>query len=121
MVQYTQRGGGLGDCWLDLIVYPASRSVEDEARDVEVQLERNMGAAVVAAPAPVPVGARDGRSGWFRGALEGRGFTSGYVLVRRGPWFILVRASNPVEAGEAGMARLLPAIAAVDWAWQPGS
>jgi hypothetical protein len=80
-----------------------------------------MSATAVAAPAPAPSGAGDGRSGWFRGILEGRGFTSGYVLVRRGAWFILVRASNPDEAGQAGIARLLAAIAAVGWTWQPDS
>jgi hypothetical protein len=119
MVQFTQRGGGLGDCWLDLIVYPATRPVDAEARQVEAELVRNMAATPVLAPAPVPRGAGDGRSGWFHGTLEGRSFTSGYVLVRRGDWFILVRASNPDEAGEAGMARLLPAIAAIDWTWRP--
>jgi hypothetical protein len=121
MVQYTQHGGGLGDCWMDVIVYPASRSLETEAADVEAQIAGRMTAASVPAPAPIPVGAADGRSNWFRGTAEGRTFTTGYVLVRRGAWFILVRASNPVEAGDAGLARLLAGIAAVDWSWRSSS
>ena len=121
MVQYTQRGGGLGDCWMDLIVYPASRSLEAEAEDVEAQIVGHMKAAPVPAPTPIPTRAADGRSNWFRGTLEGRTFTTGYVLVRRGNWFVLVRASNPVEAGDAGLARLLAGIAAVDWRWRSSS
>jgi hypothetical protein len=119
MVQYTQRGGGLGDCWMDVIVYPASRSLEAEAEDVEAQIASHMKAASVPAPAPIPVSAADGRSHWYRGTAEGRTFTTGYVLVRRGAWFVLVRGSNPVEAGDAGLARLLAGIAAVDWSWRP--
>jgi hypothetical protein len=117
MVQYTLRGGGQGDAWLDLIVYPATRSALEEGREVAALLVDNMKASPIAAPAPLPAGAMDGAGGWYEGVIGDRKMTTAYVLVRRGSWYVLVRATSPEEAGAAGVERLAAAIAAIDWDW----
>ena len=116
-VDYTLRGGGNGDAWLDVFVYPAPRSVGDEAQGVEEQIVRNMTATPLAIQPPLPATAAGALGKWYEGRFQGRELTSGYVLVKRGRWYVLARGSSPKEAGVEGMSRLLAAIAAIDWRW----
>ena len=117
MVQYTLRGGARGDAWLDLIVYPALRPLADEAHDIESHIVRNLAARPVSPAPPLPEAALGARSGWFEGMHQGIRMTSGYVIAQRGTWFVKVRATNPAQAGQIGMQRLLAAITAVPWGW----
>jgi hypothetical protein len=120
-VQYTLRGGGLGDAWFDLYVYPATLDIGAEAREVESQLIQNLKAQTIEAPAPPPSAASDGTSGWYKGTYGARSMTTAYFLVRRGSWYLKVRASSPDEAGSSGIERLVLAIGQIDWAWNPAA
>jgi hypothetical protein len=51
---YTLRGGGNGDAWLDVYVYPAPRSLEEEAKNVEAELVKNVAAKPLASQPPLP-------------------------------------------------------------------
>ncbi len=115
--QYTLRGGGNGDAWFDLFIYPASLPVDEEARSVEASLVQSLKAVSVVAPVPIPAAARDGKSGWFQGRLNERSMTSGYILVQRGKWFIKLRASIPAEARDDAIARFSRAVEAIAWDW----
>lgn len=114
---YTLRGGANGDPWLNLFVYPAPRSVEEEAAIVEGELVKHLSATPLATQPRTPPNAPGAIGRWFEGRYEGRSLTSGYVLVKRGRWYLLVRGSSPKEAGAQGIKRLLDAIAAVEWGW----
>jgi hypothetical protein len=116
-VNYTLNGGGNGDAWVDVFVYPARRSVQDEAKGVEAELVRNFGGTPVAVQPPLPPSAKGAVGKWFEGKLKGRPMTTAYVIVKRGHWYILARGSSPVEAGSAGLERLQAAIVTIDWRW----
>lgn len=116
-VNYTLRGGGNGDPWLDVYVYPAPRPGAEEASGVEASLLDNLHGAPITDQPPLPLTASDGFSRWFSGDYENRRVTTGYVLVKRGGWYILARGTAPAESGSDGLARLHRAIATIDWAW----
>jgi hypothetical protein len=116
-VNYTLNGGGNGDAWVDVFVYPARRSARDEAKAVEAELVRNFGGTPVAVQPPLPPSAKGAVGKWFEGKLKGRPMTTAYVIVKRGHWYILARGSSPVEAGSAGLERLQAAIVTIDWRW----
>jgi hypothetical protein len=119
--QYSLRGGGNGDAWVDLIVYPAGRPVAEEARDVEAALVRNFSAHPLAHGPGLPTAADGAIGGWFEGQLQGRAMMTGYVLVKRGRWYILGRASSPSAGGGETLARAAAALAAIDWRWEEPS
>lgn len=116
-VNYTHLGGGNNDPWLDVYVYPAPRSVRLEAAEVERSLAKTFSAVPTAVQPGLPPRARGAQGRWFDGNAEGRAFTTGYVLVKRGHWYLLARGSSPKAAGPDGMIRLQAAIAGIDWRW----
>jgi hypothetical protein len=116
-VDYTLRGGGNGDAWITLYIYPASHSLNDEVADVEHDLIGKWSATRIAAPPAVSESASDGTSGWFKGNFEGLQATTGYVLVKRGAWFLETRYTIPDAAGQKGTDRTIRALADVPWSW----
>ena len=116
---YTLLGGGNGDVWISFFVYPATRSFQDEAADIEQTLTDRMVASPIASPAAAPPAARDGRSQWFKGTIDQRSFTTGYTLVQRGDWFLETRYSIPVEAGQVAIDRTVKALDSAPWNWRP--
>jgi hypothetical protein len=74
---YTLFGGGNGDAWLTLYVFPVTRSFEDEVADVEQALLQRVSGISVEPPAgvpPLPTGAREK---WFDGSIEGAPVVTG--------------------------------------------
>ncbi len=118
-VDYTLRGGGNGDPWITLFVYPATKDLTAEAADIEAALTDKLKPLRISAPAPLPPTARDGNGGWFRGRIGDMQLISTYVVVRRGDWFIEARASIPDAAGQPGLERTLKALAGIQWDWTP--
>lgn len=116
-VQYTDRGGGNGDPTMDLYVYPAQRSFEDEWRSIEAAIAQGSAVVSSADPFPAPARAVDNHMRWYLGQLQGRGslWTTGYVLVERRGWFIEARVSIPRESGERGVDQVRKALDAIDW------
>ena len=65
--------------------------------------------------APPPPGFGDGRPLWFKGTVGDREITTAYFIVKRGAWYVFVRGSVPIEAGQSGVTRLVAAIREIDW------
>jgi hypothetical protein len=119
MVRYGAAGPDDGEPWLDLIIYPASQSIDDEATGVAKLIVERWNGKTVDFGRPLPPAASDGRQQWYDGRLEDFEATTGYVLVQRSSWFIKIRATNPKTVGRQGVDKLLDAIAAVRWNWTP--
>jgi hypothetical protein len=119
-VDYTLRGGGNGDAWISLFVYPAAHNLTDEAADIEATLIDRLHPSRIPAPRDAPSSAADGRNAWYHGAIGDLQLTSAYVVVRRGDWFIEARASIPDAAGSTGIERTLDALDAIPWDWRSG-
>jgi len=117
--EYTLRGGGNGDAWISVFVFPGDNGLEIEAKAAEDRLVENMSASKIEPPAPPPSGLRNGRSGWYHGNLKGMPLTTGYMIVQRGRWLIKARFSAPDSAGEAAVERTVKALADVPWEWVP--
>ena len=108
-----------GQPWLDLYIYPAQGTLEDEAAQVgQIIIDRYSAMPIDGTRTPPPIAA-DGRSQWYAATIGELKITTGYVLVRRAGWSMKVRASTPANAGGAGLEQLLDAIAAVRWDWAP--
>lgn len=117
--KYTLRGGGNGDAWISLFVFPGDSGLSIEAKAAEDRLIENMSASKIEPPAPPPPGLRDGRSGWYHGNLKGAPLTTGYMIVQRGRWLIKARFSVPDPAGQAAIDRTVKALTDVPWEWGP--
>ena len=117
--EYTLQGGGNGDAWVSLFVFPANNTLEVEAKGAEDSLVDNMSATKIQPPAPAPPGVRNGRSGWYRGSLNGMQLTTGYMLVQHGKWLMKARFSIPDAGGETSIARTVRALSDVPWEWVP--
>lgn len=115
MTRYSRSDDGMGDAWLDLILYPAGQPLQAEAELVEKLLVGNFSAKAIPAPAPLPKSASDGRSGWFRGTIKGQEYITSYAIVQRGGWFVKIRAT----AREGAVDELVKALAAAPWEWAP--
>jgi len=118
-VDYSLRGGGNGDAWITVFVYPAQKQLADEATDIENALIETLHGSRTPSIGELPSTAADGRSGWYKGILDHRKMTSGYIVVRRGDWFVEARATVPDEAGPLGIERTRRALAAIPWHWRP--
>ena len=118
-VQYTLRGGGNGDAWIDVFVYPATLSLDEEAQNTAAAIMSGVNGKRAAAPLTLPPGAANAKAAWFEGEAGDRRMTTGFVLVRRGDWYIKVRATNPTEGGEGGIKRIQGALSDLPWDWRP--
>jgi hypothetical protein len=112
---------GLGDAWLDLILYSAQQPLEDEVSGVESLIVDHFKAKPIADPAPPPAGIRDGHHGWYEGSIDGVGMVTTYVMVKRGGWLVKIRGSAKSSAGRAAVDQLAAAIAAAPWTWVPSA
>jgi len=117
-VYYTLLGGGNGDAWLTLYLYPASGSLVEEAAGAATAIRERWQVKEVPAPVamgPMPAGAREE---WFEGSVAGLEVLTGYRLIRSGNWFIKARLTIPKSGGEQAKLRGQQALRAVPWAWQ---
>lgn len=103
---------------VELHVYPADGTIEQEAADVSQTIVERFQATPLPDMRTLPATAADGRTRWYSVKAGGTGIT-GYVLVRRGGWSIKAQATSPVTAGVPGVEQLFDAIAAVRWNWMP--
>lgn len=116
-VYYTLYGGGNGDAWLSLYVYPAKSELLDHEKAVEAPILERFRAVRSEQPAELPPAPVRSAEGWYRGVAEGNEVLTGYRIVKSGNWFIKARISIPVAGGEPAMTRAMDAIAAIPWAW----
>ena len=119
MARYSLSDDGLGDAWLDLILYPAEQPFDEEAKSVESLIVEHFQAKAIADPGPSPAAAGDGRHGWYQGSIDGEDMVTTYVLVKRGGWLMKIRATARASAGRPAVDQLVAAIAAAPWAWTP--
>lgn len=117
-VYYTYLGGGNGDPWIDLYVYPATLDSAAERREVEKALVEHFQAKPVESPASLPAAPAGAMDGWYSGIIQGNEYLTGYRIVRSGNWYVKARITIPVAGGEAAMSRAMEAIAAIPWAWR---
>ena len=121
MARYGLAKEGLGDAWLDLILYPAEQTLSAEADGVEGMIVDHFQAKSIPDPAAPPSAASDGRHGWFKGTVNGTEMITTYVLVQRDGWLVKVRATARASAGAKAIDQLVAAIADVPWAWEPST
>lgn len=118
-VQYTLRGGGNGDGWIDLFVYrPDEGTLADEAQSLEALLiERYKGT-----PLPTPQGFTDPgapvMSGWYDAEIGGKPYLTYYQLARHGDWAVKIRFSMPREATDDVRSRAAEALADRPTRWR---
>ena len=113
-VYYTLLGGGKGDPWLSLYLYPVTRPLADEIKDVELALVDRMQGSV-SRPAGLPALPSGVVQKWYGAAIEGTPVTTGYRLARSGDWYIKVRLTIPTSGGDASFNRAWKALEAVRW------
>ena len=116
MVDYIGAGKPHDAPWLDVIVYDYGRSLATEAEGA-TRLIVERWQPVDGAPKAIatPANAVAARSGWWHAAINGHAMTTGFVMVKRGPWIIEARVSCPDASGEAGIATVQAALEAIDW------
>lgn len=116
-LEYTLRGGGNGDAWITLYVYPVRATLATEELNAQNPLIQRWSAKPIATPEKLPRPTPDMKDGWYTGNYEGREVTTGYRLVKRGDWYLKARFTIPKVAGQLGVDRTLAAIGAVPWDW----
>lgn len=116
---YTRYGGGNGDPFITVFVYPKPMAFGPLVEDVEgAMLSKITDARAIAPPGPLPEGARDGVQKWYSGRYEGlENATNGFIMVERGEWIIKVRATIPTVPTPEKIRVLLTALSAIDWNW----
>ena len=115
-VYYTLYGGGNGDGWVSLFVYPANITITEEVANVGQSIVSGMSGHRVGRPAEIGAPPSGVEEGWFEGAIEGKQIVTGYRVVRIGDWFIKARVSVPIGADEAVLKRVGAALTAIDFA-----
>jgi len=116
-VYYTLYGGGNGDAWLSLYVYPATIGLEDEAKNVDVALLQRFEAKPITPPHGLNSGPIASIDRWFRGTVQGEDCLTGYRVVQSGRWFIKSRMSVPIRGGDEALKRGVDAMNAISWFW----
>lgn len=113
-VYYTLLGGGNGDPWLSLYVYPATRPIADEIRDIEAAIAQRMPGQVTRPPnlPPLPAGVAEK---WYDATADGEALLTGYRISTSGNWYIKVRLSIPRSGGATAIDRAWKALGAVPW------
>lgn len=115
-VYYTLYGGGNGDGWFNIFVYPAEISLADEVANVTQSLLEKTSGQRVAPPNELGKATAGVEEGWFRGSVDGMEIITGYRVARVGAWFIKLRASIPTEGDDSAIQRIGAAISAIDFA-----
>jgi hypothetical protein len=114
-VQYTVNGGGQGDAWIDIYVYPAGEpTIEETSADIVAAITNTFKASPALAPNGITVRAAGVQSGWFDGRLAERSLKTGYYVVKRGDWLIKIRATMPSPPTQDFVTRTAAAISAVN-------
>lgn len=118
-VRYTLSGGGSGDAWMDLYIYPAEMTNSEEAAGVEAALLDSFHAKPTSLPRAIEVAGDNIASSWFAGERDGTPFLTGYYLAQRGRWQMLLRVTMPSPPAEGTVARVEAAVRAVPMDWTP--
>ena len=114
-VQYTVNGGGQGDAWIDIYVYPAGEpTIEETAADIVTAITNTFNASPALPPRGITVRAAGVQSGWFDGRLAERSLKTGYYVVKRGDWLIKIRATMPSPPTQDFVNRTAAAVSAVN-------
>jgi hypothetical protein len=119
-IYYTHLGGGNGDPWLSLYVYPATRALALESRDVEQALRERMPGREIQ-PAGIPPAPPAVTEGWFEARVDGTPVLTGFRLAQVGDWFIKVRLTVPRATGESSLEKAWRALAAIPWSLPAGA
>ena len=115
-VYYTLYGGGNGDGWINIFVYPASIGLDDEIENVRQSIVEHASGRAIAPPAEFrapPTGVEDG---WFEASVQGTQIVTGYRIARVGGWFIKARISLPVGAKAEALKRVGDALNVINFA-----
>lgn len=120
-VQYTRLGGGNGDAWMDVYVYPAWGTNDEEAASTVSGIMERFDGGPIESPTILSVKAADASSGWFKGHLDDTKLITGYYLVQRGDWQIKVRVSMPREPSQETLDRTAAALADIEMDIPPTS
>lgn len=110
-VQYTLRGGGEGDGWVDLYVYPAQEAAEAEAASLDALIAERYKGVAIPGPKEFAAADRDVASGWFDVEFGDRPYTTHYQIVRHGDWAVKLRLSLPRDAAPDVRERAVTALA----------
>ena len=114
-VYYTLYGGGNGDAWIDLIVYPVTQEISAEVSEVESLIVENAKATKIEPLAELPSGVPGLQQGWFEGTVGKIPAFTGYRLARRDNWYLKVRVTIPREGGAESIDRAINSLAAIQW------
>ena len=115
-VYYTLYGGGNGDGWINIFVYPATISLDDEIANVRQSILERESTHAVALPAEFHAPPEGTRDGWFEGPIESTRLITGYRIARVDGWFIKARISIPVGAKPETLRRVGDALDGIDFA-----
>ena len=114
-VNYTVKGGGEGDAWVDIYAYPAGDwTIAETADDIVRAITKSFATTPALMPGGMAKRADGLHSGWFDGRLGERSLKTGYYVVRRGDWLIKIRATMPSPPTPEMLARTAAAIAVVN-------
>jgi hypothetical protein len=112
---YALYGGGNGDAWLSLYVYPARSSIEAHSTVIEEALLERMPGTEIDPPYGTPAIPAQAAGKWYDATVDGAAVLAGYRLVRSGDWFIKVRVTVPKSGGQEALDRAGRGLAAVPW------
>jgi hypothetical protein len=118
-VYYTRLGGGNGDPWLSLYVYPARHPLSQEREGVVLAIVQHWNVSPAEPPKGVGTAPPGAVEGWYRGSRDGLAVVTGYRVVQARNWFIKAQVTVPMSGGEAEMDLAARSLNAVPWAWQP--
>ena len=116
-VQYTLRGGGNGDGWIDLYVYPKDVPLAEEAAATDEIIREHYKGESIAMPQGFAMPEFGVASGWYSATIGGRPYLTHYQLAHHGDWSVKVRFSMPVDAAPDVRERAAAALAAFPTRW----
>lgn len=117
-INYTLYGGANGDGWIDLYVYPARGSLDEEAEALTQDIVARYATEAVSQPLDFPVPDKNIASSWYRINLNGTPYLSGFQLAHYGDWAVKVRISLPQDAAPDVMERAAAALAEHPTRWR---
>lgn len=117
-VSYFSPSAGETGVWMTVYVYPAAISLEEEAAEVSAALAERWTVSKVSDPAGLRV-PDEAVSAWFEARSDKVSGLSGFVVAKRGDWFIKARATAPDSPARAAeVARMVEALNAIAWTWR---